>query len=95
MKNIIAGTVALMMILSACEKKVEPVEKIITIRINKEEMKKHADKLKNIFAKYPGEYVLYMQVNGSTVRTQTKIDANLELKKALDQLLGEDRISVH
>lgn len=77
------------------EKKIEPVEKIITIRINKDELKEHTKKLKTIFDTYPGEYVLYMEVNGNNIRTQTKIDANLDLKKALDEMLGEGRMKVH
>lgn len=77
------------------KKKIETKERIITLQINKEELKQHAETLKNIFAKYPGEYVLYMQVNGKTVRTQTKVDAGLELQKDLQEVFGEGRVEVH
>ena len=69
--------------------------KIITIRLNKEELKKHTAALKNIFDKYPGEYVLYMEINGNNIRTQTKIDASLDLKKELDEVVGEGRMKIH
>jgi len=70
----------------------DPEEKFLTLLINKEELKNFTKQLKAIFEAHPGSYNLYMKIGGNIIRTQTSIDWNEEVKKALDELLGEGRV---
>ena len=77
---------------TSTKKKIQ--EKYMVLKINKEELREHTQKLKEIFGEYSGPYILYMQVNGNIIKTQTFVDPCIELKDKIKSILGVDRIEV-
>ncbi len=72
----------------------ETQEKSVVLKINKEELRDSTEKLKEIFGKYSGPYLLYMQINGNTIKTQTFIDPCDSLKNEVENILGPGRLSL-
>ena len=69
-------------------------EKYLILKINKDELRENTQKLKEIFARHSGSYLLYMQINGNTIKTQTFVEVCDELKNEIESVLGPDRISL-
>lgn len=69
-------------------------EKYITIDLGQDELKIHADELKNIFNSYPGEYDIYVHVGINTIKGQAKIEWCKELEEKLRQIIGENKVKV-
>lgn len=74
------------------QEKTEANEKYVVLNITKDELKEYKEKLKEIFDQNFGEYLLYMKINGNTIKTQTKINLNDKLKMSLKEIFGDNRI---
>ncbi len=75
---------------SSVEAKKEKI-KTAQISISKEELKSLTDELKELFEKFPGQYLLYLDILGQKVKTQTKIEASEEFEKELEEIIGEGK----
>ncbi len=64
----------------------------ITLILGLTEVKEKAEIIKNILAKYPGLTQVYLRVGNNTIKTQYKVDFSEELKKEIEELLGEGKI---
>ncbi|MDO9509917.1 MAG: DNA polymerase III subunit alpha, partial [Candidatus Magasanikbacteria bacterium] len=64
----------------------------ITINLTLVEIKEKAEIIKNILAKYPGNILVYLRVGNNTIKTKYKIKFSDELKKELEEVIGEGRI---
>ncbi|HNU96041.1 MAG TPA: DNA polymerase III subunit alpha [Candidatus Magasanikbacteria bacterium] len=67
-------------------------EESITLVLLLNEVKDKADNIKNILVKYPGVVQVYLRVGGKTIKTQYQITFDDNLKKELEDLLGEGKI---
>ncbi len=66
--------------------------KSIIITLNKEDLKKYTDDLKNLFLQYHGEYQVYIRVGASAIRAQSTIDWNSEVLEKLEKIVGEGKV---
>ena len=69
-------------------------ENFITIRLSQEELGENADKLKNLFEEFPGNYDVYVQVGSDTIKGQSKVGWCSELESRMVDLFGDGRIKV-
>ncbi len=69
-------------------------EKIVSIQVTKEDLQLHADELKKIFADHPGEFQVFIKVNGNTIRATTPIDWNEEVEKKIADVIGDGKTQV-
>ncbi|MFH1286438.1 MAG: DNA polymerase III subunit alpha [Candidatus Magasanikbacteria bacterium] len=67
-------------------------EKRIEITLSKTSLKENMDTLKEIFSKYPGDILVYLNVDGNYVQTETKLDWNYEIEQKLASLIGQGRV---
>lgn len=68
-------------------------EKRVTIALTKEQLQDHTDDLKNCFASHPGECIVYLDVDGQIIRTQTKVNDGMEFRDSIESTVG-DTVSV-
>jgi DNA polymerase III subunit alpha len=76
------------------KKKSQEAEKSIMLRINKDDLKNKTEELKKIFAKYLGEYQVYINIGMNTIRTQAKIDLCDEFENDINDLIGKGNIDL-
>ncbi|MDP2693053.1 MAG: DNA polymerase III subunit alpha [bacterium] len=93
-KQNVAGVAGLFSLSDSVNDESEKKEKYIVVKMNKEELKDNTSVLKEIFSRYSGPYLLYMQINGNVIKTQTFVDACPELIHEVESLLGADRVSL-
>ncbi|MFH0857735.1 MAG: DNA polymerase III subunit alpha [Candidatus Magasanikbacteria bacterium] len=69
-------------------------EKYIEMYISADDVRVYAVTFKELFAKYPGEYTVYFDVNGQKIKAQTKIQWGSELENELNQMIGPGKVKV-
>jgi len=67
-------------------------EDSVSLFLSLQEVKEKADAIKVVLAKYPGSSQVYLRVGDKTIKTQYKVKFSDEIKKELDELLGEGKI---
>ncbi len=66
----------------------------LVLHLQKEELKKSSEALKQLFHDYPGDYQVYIKVGDKTIRAQSLVDWNSELLDKLEEILGEGKVQV-
>ncbi|MBU2542646.1 DNA polymerase III subunit alpha [Patescibacteria group bacterium] len=69
-------------------------EKSVVISLTKQELKQKTEELKSLFIKYPGEYKVFVMVEGKTIRAQTTIDWHSGVLDDIEALIGDGKIEV-
>lgn len=59
----------------------------IRLQFSSEELKQHAERLKQLFAEFPGEYVVYVEVEGKVIKAQAKVAWNDGLQNRLKEFV--------
>ncbi|PLX26141.1 DNA polymerase III subunit alpha [Candidatus Parcubacteria bacterium] len=76
------------------KKKKEENSKYITIGLTQDEVKEYTNDLKVLLEEYPGNYDVYVRVGMNTIRAQSQVDWNEELKDRLESLIGPGKVEV-
>jgi len=70
-------------------------ERAVVLRLSKDEVKRLAEPLKTLFAKYPGEYQVYVDVEGKRIRAGARVAWGDDVRQELTQFIGADKLTVH
>ncbi len=65
-------------------------ENCLTIEISKEDIREKGEKMKEILRQYPGEKQVYLNVEGSKIKTSFKVSDDDQLIALLEDLIGND-----
>ena len=63
-------------------------EKQAHVKLSAEEAKQHGQVLKQLFEQFPGEYQLYIDIGGNSIRAKTKVDWGGPLQEKLREIIG-------
>ncbi|MFH1405168.1 MAG: DNA polymerase III subunit alpha [Patescibacteria group bacterium] len=67
-------------------------EKSVTISLSQEELKKNAQDLKKLLAQFPGDYQVYINIDGSVIKAQSKIVWSESIKAKIEEVVGEGKV---
>lgn len=73
------------------EVKVGPV---VVLRLSPEEIKGRATELKELFARFPGDFTVVIQVGNNVIKSGSRVAWGIELENELKGMFGEGRVNV-
>ncbi|MBH41425.1 MAG: DNA polymerase III subunit alpha [Candidatus Magasanikbacteria bacterium] len=69
-------------------------EKSVYITLSKEEAKEKSHELKEIFSNYPGEYIVFLAIGNTTIKSSSAISCSSECVEAISRCLGSARCDI-
>jgi DNA polymerase III subunit alpha len=71
----------------------DAAEKYLTLSLTPDEIQTKFAVLKEIFGKYPGDYIVYIDVNGQKIKANATVDLSEVFKYEIEQVFGEGKIN--
>jgi len=69
-------------------------EKSITINLTQEELKQKTESLKELMESSAGDYQVFININGTMIKTKSMIDWNEEILRKIDEVVGKGKVEV-
>jgi len=72
----------------------QATEKSVILSLSKKELREKTEDLKKIFAKYPGDYQIFIKVEDKTIKTQAMVDWDKNIQLDIEALVGVGGLEV-
>ena len=89
-----AAEVARKVAMRGVEKKEESKERAVFLSLTADEARQYGDGLKEIFARHPGDYRVYLNIGVDRIRSHSMIDWNTDVANKFETMLPSMRVEI-